>query len=161
MDLFFGICIARMSSSINFMIHGMHALGVLYLANPEIFHWRMPYYAERMHNICGLTESVWGVIDGILHKTCHPIYFQKLVYSGHKGCHEIKFQFIVTPDGLFASMCGPVNGNQHDSFLLSTSGLLDKLQVLYQIYQVQLYSTSMVIQHMLNQSLSLEDTRTS
>ena len=110
------------------MIHAMHALGVLYLDNPEIFRWRMPYYAERVHNKCGLTESVWGFIDGTLRKTCRPSYFQKLMYSGHKRCHGIKFQSIVTPDGLFASMYGPVNGNRHDSFLLSTSGLLEKLQ---------------------------------
>ena len=50
------------------------------------------------------------------------------MYSGHKCCHGIKFQSIVIPDGLFASMYGPVNGNRRDSFLLSTSGLFDKLQ---------------------------------
>ena len=66
MESFFGICIARMSSSINFMIHAMHALGVLYLDNPKIFHWRIPYYTERVFNKCGLTETVWGVIDGTL-----------------------------------------------------------------------------------------------
>ena len=106
----------------------IHALGLLYLDNPKIFHQRMPYYAERVFNKCGLTESVWGFIDGTLQKTCHPSYFQKLMYSGHKRCHGIKFQYIVTPDGMFASIYGPVNGNRHDSFLLSTSGLLDKLQ---------------------------------
>ena len=58
MESFFGICRARMSSSINFVIHTMHALGVLYLDSPEIFHCRMPYYAERVHDKCGLTESV-------------------------------------------------------------------------------------------------------
>jgi hypothetical protein len=46
-ELFFGIHIARMSSSINFMIHAMHTLEVLYLGNAEILHWRMPCYAER------------------------------------------------------------------------------------------------------------------
>ena len=109
------------------MIHAMHALGVLYLDNPEILHWRMPYYAERVHDKYGLTESVWRFIDGTLHKTCHQSYFQKLMYSGHKHCHGIKFQSIVIPDGLFASMYGPVNGNWQYVFLLSTSGLLDKL----------------------------------
>jgi hypothetical protein len=58
MESWFGIWIARSSSSFNFMIHAMHKLGVLYLGNPEIFPWRMPYYAERVHNKCGLTESV-------------------------------------------------------------------------------------------------------
>ena len=38
---FFGVCIARISSAINIMLHAMHALGVLYLDNPKIFHERM------------------------------------------------------------------------------------------------------------------------
>ena len=130
MESFFGICIARMSSAIHFMIHSMHALGVLCLDNPKIFHQRMPYYAGRVFNKCGLTETVWGFIDGTLQKTCCPSYFQKLMYSRHKCCHDIKFQSIATPDGLFASMYGPVNANRHDLFLLSTIGLLDKLQFL-------------------------------
>ena len=128
MESLFGNCIDRMSSAIDFMIHAMHALGVLYCNNLEVFHWRMLYYAERGFNKCGLTETVWGFINGTLQKACCPSYFQKLMYSGHKRCHGIKFQSIVTPDGLFASMYGPVSGNRHDSFFLSTSGLLDKLQ---------------------------------
>ena len=50
------------------------------------------------------------------------------MYSGHKQCKGIKFQSVVTPDGLFASMYGLVSGNRHDSFLLSNSGPLNKLQ---------------------------------
>jgi nuclease HARBI1 len=132
----------------------MHALGVLYLDNPEIFHWRMPYYAERVQYKCGVTESFWGFIDGTLCKTCCPSYFQKLMYSGHKHCHGIMFQSIVTLDGLFASMYGPVNGNRHDSFLLSTSGLLEKLQafmpdlpgtVVFSLYGDPAYSQSIYI----------------
>ena len=117
-----------MPSAIHFIIHAiMHALGVLYLDNPKIFHHRMPYYAERVFKKCGLTETFRGFIDGILQKTCCPSYFQMLTKSGNKYCHGIMFQSIVTPDGLFASMYGPVSGNRHDSFFLSTSGLLDKL----------------------------------
>ena len=37
-------------------------------------------------------------------------------------------QAVVTPDGLFASIYGLVSGNRHDSYLLSNSGLLNKLQ---------------------------------
>ena len=84
MEPFFGICIARMSSAINVMPHAMHALGVLYLDNPKIFHWRMPYHAERMFHKCGLTETVWGFIGETLQKTCCPSYSQKQMYSGHK-----------------------------------------------------------------------------
>jgi DDE superfamily endonuclease len=52
------------------------------------------------------------------------------MYSGHKWCHGIKFQSVVTPDGLFESMYGLVSGNRHNSFLLSNSDLLNKLQEL-------------------------------
>jgi DDE superfamily endonuclease len=110
------------------MIHAMHALGVQYLDNPVIFHNRMPYYAERVYQKCGLVETVWEFIDGTLCKTSCPSLFQKLMSSGHKWCHGIKFQSVVTPDGLFASMYGPISGNRHDSFFLSNSGLLNKLQ---------------------------------
>ena len=64
MEFFLGICIARMLSTMKLMISAMHALGVLYLDNPKTFQWRMPYYAERVFNKCGLTETVWGFIDG-------------------------------------------------------------------------------------------------
>jgi DDE superfamily endonuclease len=110
------------------MIHAMHALVVHYLDNPFIFHNRMPYYAERVYQKCGLVETVWGFIDGTLCKTCSPSLFQMLMYSGHKQCHGIKFQSVVTPDGLLASMYGLVSENRHESFLLSNSGLLNNLQ---------------------------------
>ena len=110
------------------MIHAMHAWAVQYLDNPVVFHNRMPYYAERVCQECGLVETVWGFIDGTLWKRCQPSLFQKLMYSACKGCHGIKFQSAVTPDGLFAFMYGLVSGNRHDSFLLSSSGLLNKLQ---------------------------------
>ena len=110
------------------MIHAMHALAVHYLHNPVIFHNRTPYCAERVYQKCGLVETVWGFIDGTVRKPCCPSLFQKLMYSCHKRCHGIKFQSVVTPDGLFVSMYGPVSGNRHDSFLLSSCGLLNKLQ---------------------------------
>ena len=108
--------------------HAMHVLAVQYLDNPVIFHNRMPYYAERVYQKCGLVENVWGFIDITLYKTCWPSFFQKLMYSGHKRYHGIMIQSVDTPDGMFASMHGLVNGNRHDLFLFSSSGFLNKLQ---------------------------------
>ena len=39
----------------------------------------------------------------------------------------MKFQGVVTPDGLFADMWGPVLGTRHDNYLLAQSGLMHKL----------------------------------
>lgn len=128
MEGFFGIRRSKISSGIKAMVDAMHSLAILYLDNPRIFHHKMPYYANRIFNKCGLVATVWGFIDGTLRKTCRPSYFQKLLYSGHKRCHGIKFQSIVTPDGLFACMYGPITGNRHDSYMLARSGLMERLR---------------------------------
>ena len=119
---------SKISTGMMCMIHAMHELEVQYLDNPVICYNRMSYYAQRVYQKSGLVETVWGFIDGTLCKTCCPSLFQKLMYSGHKQYHGIKFQSVVTPDGLFASMYCPVSGNRHGSFLLSNTGLLNKLQ---------------------------------
>ena len=43
-----------------------------------------------------------------------PKLLSKAYVQWAQHCHGIKFQSIVTPDGLFASMYGPVNGNRYD-----------------------------------------------
>jgi hypothetical protein len=55
---FFEIHKSKISTEITCMIHAMHALGVQYLENPVIFHNRMPYFAERVYQKCGLVETV-------------------------------------------------------------------------------------------------------
>jgi hypothetical protein len=79
MEAFFGMHKSKISNGITCMIHAMHALGVQYLDNPVIFHIMIPYYAERVHQKCGLVETVWGVIDGTLCK--HML--SKLVSKAH------------------------------------------------------------------------------
>jgi hypothetical protein len=75
-----------------------------------------------------IQASFWGFIDDTLRRTCHPKYFQQLCYSGHKSSHGIKFQIVVFPDGMIASLFGPVPGSRHDSGMLGLSDLLTKLE---------------------------------
>ena len=42
----------------------------------------------------------------------------------------MKFQSVVTPDGLFACMYGAINGNRHDSYMLTQSELVPRLRLL-------------------------------
>jgi hypothetical protein len=58
MEGFFEIHKSKISTRISCMIHAMHELRVQYLDNPVIFHNRMPYYAERVYQKCGLVETV-------------------------------------------------------------------------------------------------------
>ena len=39
----------------------------------------------------------------------------------------MKFQGVVTPDGLFADLWGPILGTRHDNYLLAQSGLMQKV----------------------------------
>jgi hypothetical protein len=50
------------------------------------------------------------------------------LYNGHKKVHAIKFQSVAAPNGLIASLYGPVEGKKHDSSMLMMSGLLNQLQ---------------------------------
>ena len=131
MERFFGIRKSRLSSIISTFTSALYAFAEPYFDNPAIFHDRMPYYAQLVALKCGnLVDIVWGLIDGTVLKTARPSYFQKLLYSGHKRAHGIKFQLVVTPDGLIALLFGPINGNRHDSFMLSKSQLIQKLREL-------------------------------
>ena len=127
MEGFFGMRKSKISAGIDTMIDALHKLSLKYLDNPHIFYHRMPYYARKVYEKCGLVQNVWGFIDGTFRKTCRPSYFQRLAYSGHKRCHGIKFQSVVTPDGLYAHFYGPIAGNRHDASLLNFSNLLPKL----------------------------------
>jgi len=42
----------------------------------------------------------------------------------------IEISSTAVPDGLIACLFGPMNGNQHDSFMLCISGILEQLQEL-------------------------------
>ncbi|CAB1101452.1 unnamed protein product [Ectocarpus sp. CCAP 1310/34] len=71
-----------------------------------------------------------------------PKYWQRMFYNGHKRKHAMKFQGVITPDGLFVDLRGPVAGTRHDSFILvvagtrhdsfilAQSGLMEKLSML-------------------------------
>jgi hypothetical protein len=58
MEGFFGIHESKISTAITYMIRAMHEVGVQYLDNSVIFHYRMPYYAERVYQRCGFIETV-------------------------------------------------------------------------------------------------------
>lgn len=59
-----------------------------------------------------------------------PKRWQRLFYNGHKRKHALKFQGVVTPDGLFVDLWGPVAGTRHDNYILAQSGLMQKLAML-------------------------------
>ena len=55
-------------------------------------------------------DNIWGWIDGTVLRICRPTEGQRKAYSGHKKFHGYKFQGVITPDGMMASLAGPVMG---------------------------------------------------
>jgi hypothetical protein len=77
--------------------------------------------------------NVMGLIGGTHRPICRPtsqnaLNRQRECYNGWLHKHCLGFQSIVTPDGLFASLCGPFPGSRNDLQKLALSGLLPTLQ---------------------------------
>ena len=64
-------------------------------------------------------ENCWGQFKD---ETVRPVRKadenQRILYNRHKRVHGIKFQSVVAPNGLIASLFGPVEGRGVDSGLL-------------------------------------------
>ena len=90
-------------------------------ANLEIF-------ANAIYDKGSALSNCWGFIDGTVRPVCRPGANQRVLYNGHKKVHSIKFQSVVTPNGLIATLFGPVEGKRHDSGMLAMSQLLGRLQ---------------------------------
>ena len=64
---FFGMKRSKISAGIRTMVvEALHSLSAAYVENPAIHHRRMPDYAAKLHEKCGLVNTIWGFIDGTL-----------------------------------------------------------------------------------------------
>ena len=94
------------------------------LNQPWLSRDRLGHFAATIHDKGAPLENCWGFIDGTVRPLCKPDENQRILYNGHKRLHGIKFQSVVAPNGLIASVFGPVEGRRHDSGMLVDSGLL-------------------------------------
>jgi nuclease HARBI1 len=153
MEKFFGMRKSHISSVLSTFVRLLAVVAWPYLTDLTLFRNRMPYYAHLVSEKSGgLVNNIWGFIDGTLRPTQRPSHFQRLLYSGHKRRHGLKFQSVVTPDGLFASMFGPICGNRHDSYMLRESNILPALEemmpidgVVYSLYGDPAYPQSRLL----------------
>lgn len=53
-----------------------------------------------------------------------PARGQRAYYNGHKRKYALDFQGVVTPDGIFVHLFGPVEGTRYDAYIFDQSGLL-------------------------------------
>ena len=90
--------------------------------------WRGDFMRERAPRFAARIEASLdrcvGFIDGTALFVSRPGGgLQRACYSGHKRKHALKFQNLLTPDGLFFHLFGPVEGRRHDMTLYHESGM--------------------------------------
>ena len=131
MEKIFWIRKSHLSAIIQTFSEALYKVAMPYLNNPSIWHNGMPYFAEVIQNKTdAVAATIWGFIDGTIHKTTRPIYHQRVVYTWFKKCHGLKFQSGLVPDGFIACLFSPVPAETHDARLLRQCGLLDQLEKL-------------------------------
>ena len=82
MEMIFGIRKSRLSAIIKTFSEALYNVAINYMVNPNIWHHRMPYYAEVISNKTGgVARDIWGFIDGTIRKTTRPIYHQWTMYT--------------------------------------------------------------------------------
>jgi len=97
--------------------------------NVENVRQRLPLFVSALQRH-GCPLKSWAFIDGTARQICRPSEGQEVAYSGHKRYHALKYQALITPDGMFADMYGPVEGRINNQGLLTASKLLDTLGTL-------------------------------
>lgn len=131
MEQFFGLRHTHLSTIISTFQEAIYKVAEPYLTTPSIFMPKFLYYTNLIAVKSQLAMcTCWGFIDGTICWTCRPTYLQKSAYSGHKRVHSIKFQMVTTPDGMIASLFGPVAGSRHNSYMLGESNLLNQLRTM-------------------------------
>ena len=95
---------------------------------PWLSHHYLQLFATAVHNKGAALDNCWGFVDGTVRPISRQKQQQRAVYAGHKRVHALKFQSVVTPNGLLATLFGPVEGRRHDSAILAMSGLLEQLE---------------------------------
>ena len=71
-----------------------------------------------------LSTDAWASLMALLFFVSRPGGgLQRASYSGHKRKHALKFHNVLTPDGLFFHLFGPVEGRRHDMTLYHESAM--------------------------------------
>lgn len=82
-------------------------------------------FADAIYSVTGRDMNCVGFIDGKVFRTCKPIRFESVMYTGHKKCHGIKAQSVVYPNGIIGHFKGPWVASRNDARMLRESHLLD------------------------------------
>ena len=83
---------------------------------------KMRVFAAAIDRLGG-GDNIWGWIDGTVQRICRPTEGQRKAYTGHKKLHGYIFQCVITPDGMMASLAGPVLASRGDWYMFKETGI--------------------------------------
>lgn len=128
MEKKFCIRAPKLSCIIKTFLHAFYKVARKYFLHPRLFQHRFQWYADIIAQKSNqAVTNVWGFLDATFRRTCRPIEYQRVCYSGHKRDHGLKFQAVVVPEGFTVCLSGPFAGSRHDSYVLGESRLLQQL----------------------------------
>ena len=94
----------------------------------ECWAGRFPDFAAAIHRGGSKGEiplmNCVGFIDGSNQYVSKPALNQGLMYNGHKRKHCVKWQGVMLPNGIMPMPFGPINGRNHDAYMLDKSSVL-------------------------------------
>lgn len=100
---------------------------LVHLNQPWLSKNSLRHFAAAIHDEGASVENCWGFIDRTVRPLGKPEQNQRTLFNWHKRVHGTKVQSVVAPNGLIASLFGPVEGRRRDSGMLADSGLLQEL----------------------------------
>ncbi len=124
----FGLRISQLSLLINWALNFVYARSSLLMNNLEIWRDSVDVFLGALARR-GVSNQLGccGFLDCTLRPTTRPQFGQRAIFSGHRRVHGIKFEMVSLPSGMIAWLHGPYDGRRHDSFILHSSGLLQRL----------------------------------
>jgi hypothetical protein len=109
------------------MANALYFVAKPYLESPWIFKLRMEFYAERA-NVVGLSTLFGGSLMKHWGGHAAPPTSKSCSTEATNGLTGSSSSRLLLQDGLFAWLFGPINGNQHDTYMFARLELIPKLQ---------------------------------
>ena len=88
---------------------------LLSLDQPWLSRANLKSFADAIHAKGAALTTCWGFVDGTVRPLYRPSRNHRIVYNGHKRVHALKCQSVVAPNGLIATLYGPIEGRRHDA----------------------------------------------
>ena len=87
-------------------------------------------FADAIHAAGAPAPRCIGFLDGTFRPCPKPKRHQRQVYSGYKKAHGLKYQAVMGPNGLILDLYSCVVGRRSDSYMLTRSQLLQRMDKL-------------------------------